>query len=478
MLHEIINYIVSLVADFWYLWIFIMMTLESSFFPFPSEVAMIPAWFLASKWEMNFTIAFLVWLLWSIAWALINYFLALKVWKPLLLKYWKYFFFNEKHYDKSVEYFQKHWIITTFLGRFIPAVRQYISFPAWVARMNLPAFCFFTWLWAWIWVLILMIIWYFVWENSELVSLYLKEALIWVLVFAVLLAIWYYFYNKKNNRYDRINSCCIFYNQNWEVLLQKRDSISKIGEDYAFFGWWVEKWETPEEWLIREIKEELDIDLTPWDYDFIWNYDRIATDWKRIQSNLYAIKTDKKASDFIDLEWDWAEFKTIEKIKKTKAYEVFNWEKWVDMILKYVNSQLWERKKYISIFIPYNDDWKIFIQYRKNISLTWEKYWFFWWWIEEWETPLEAVLRESNEETNFNLIKEDFIFLWQSKYLFEEINLRLYSNVFVVKVDKKADEIEIYEWNLKKINFSESRKYLNDCDIKTFELFEEYILKK
>ena len=202
-MHEIIETIVYIVWDLWYIGIFIMMVLESSFFPFPSEVAMIPAWYLASIWEISFIVALIVWTLWALAWSIINYILWKKLWrsivKMLIKKWWKYLFLSEAHYEKSEIYFKKHGSITTFLARFIPGIRQLISLPAWVCKMNFAKFLFYTWLGAWIWNLILMIIWYVAWENKELISKYSKEALIAIIIFWILIWI-IYFLKSKNEK--------------------------------------------------------------------------------------------------------------------------------------------------------------------------------------------------------------------------------------------------------------------------------------
>jgi membrane protein DedA with SNARE-associated domain len=160
-----------------------MMVLESSFFPFPSEVAMVPAWFLVSTWKMNFFLAFFAWTFWALVWAIINYVIWKYLWAPVIMKliekYWKYLFIKPEHYKKTESFFQKHWEIATFVGRFITVIRQYISLPAWVFHMNFYKFLFFTFLWAWIWNLILMGIGYVAWENKDLIAKYSKEALFW-----------------------------------------------------------------------------------------------------------------------------------------------------------------------------------------------------------------------------------------------------------------------------------------------------------
>lgn len=203
MLHDTINFIVNIIWDLWYIWIFIMMIIESSFFPFPSEIAMIPAWYLASIWDMNFIIALIIWTSWAIVWASLNYFLWKHFWwkiiKHMIHKFWKYIFLSEIHYIESERYFKKHWSITTFLWRFIPAIRQLISFPAWVFKMNIAKFLFFTWLWAWLWNLILMTIWYIAWENQDLLKTYSKEALLTILMIVIIVWLLYYLKNKNSN---------------------------------------------------------------------------------------------------------------------------------------------------------------------------------------------------------------------------------------------------------------------------------------
>lgn len=157
----IINFIVETIGQLGYIGIFFMMFLESSFFPFPSEVVMIPAGYLAYKNEMNIYIAIIMGILGSCGGALLNYYLALKFGRVFILKFGKYFFFSESSMKKMELFFAKHGEISTFAGRLIPAVRQYISLPAGLAKMNIPKFCFYTSFGAGIWVIILAILGYY-----------------------------------------------------------------------------------------------------------------------------------------------------------------------------------------------------------------------------------------------------------------------------------------------------------------------------
>ncbi len=191
MLHDIVNFIVETVSALGYTGIFIMMFLESSFFPFPSEVVMVPAGYLAAKGEMNIYLAVLAGIAGSLAGAVFNYFLALKYGRAFLSKYGKYVLVKEETLQKMEDFFAKHGHISTFSGRLIPAVRQYISLPAGLAKMNLWKFSLYTSLGAGIWVIILTLLGYFIGHNQELVSEYIKVIIITILA---LLAIGILFY--------------------------------------------------------------------------------------------------------------------------------------------------------------------------------------------------------------------------------------------------------------------------------------------
>lgn len=198
---EIINFILNTVSDLGYTWIFFMMVLESSFIPFPSEVAMIPAWYLASIEKMDFTFALIVWTFWAVVWASINYFLWFYLWEKVILKlinkYWKYFFIKIEHFKKTEKYFQNHWSITTFLARFITVIRQLISLPAWIFKMDYSKFFIYTTIWAWLWNLILMSIWYFAWENKDLISKYSTETTYILILILMVIWITYYYKNER-----------------------------------------------------------------------------------------------------------------------------------------------------------------------------------------------------------------------------------------------------------------------------------------
>ncbi len=191
MFSDFINFIVETVSSFGYAGIFFMMFLESSFFPFPSEVVMIPAGYLVAKGEMNMVAALAAGIGGSLAGAIFNYFLAIKFGRAFVARYGKYILFKEESLQKMEIFFDKHGHISTFSGRLIPAVRQYISLPAGLARMNLWKFSLYTSLGAGIWVLILTLLGYFIGQNQELISEYLKIITITILITLAIIILFY-----------------------------------------------------------------------------------------------------------------------------------------------------------------------------------------------------------------------------------------------------------------------------------------------
>ncbi len=144
-----------------YLFVFIFMVIESSFIPFPSEVVVPPAAYLAmQRGDMNIFAVVAVATAGALVGALINYVLSLLIGRPIV-----YAFANSRlghaclidqaKVEKAEKYFDKHGAASTFIGRLIPAVRQLISIPAGIARMNIWVFCLYTSLGALVWNAIL-----------------------------------------------------------------------------------------------------------------------------------------------------------------------------------------------------------------------------------------------------------------------------------------------------------------------------------
>ncbi len=203
MFHQITDTVLGFFADLGYIGIFAMMTIESSFIPFPSEVAMIPAGALIQRGEMTFFMVLLAGTAGAYLGSVINYILGYylggPVIKTLIHKYGKYIFLNESHYLQAEKFFQEKGAITTFVGRFIPAVRQLISIPAGVFRMNFAVFSLWTILGAGLWNIILIAIGYYASDKQDMILMYIKEIVIGLLLLGALY-LGYKWYRKSHKK--------------------------------------------------------------------------------------------------------------------------------------------------------------------------------------------------------------------------------------------------------------------------------------
>ena len=151
-----------------YVFVFVFMVIESSFIPFPSEVVVPPAAYLACSnagagADMNVFVVVIVATLGALVGAFINYYIALWIGRPVVYafadsKIAHTLLINREKVEKAEVYFDKHGAISTFIGRLIPAIRQLISIPAGIARMNVGIFALFTFLGALLWNTVLGIL--------------------------------------------------------------------------------------------------------------------------------------------------------------------------------------------------------------------------------------------------------------------------------------------------------------------------------
>lgn len=144
----------------------LLMTIESSFIPFPSEVVVPPAaYHAASNDDMSVILIVVFATLGALFGALINYYLALWVGKPLVYKFadsklGHLFLLDGSKIKRAEEYFNEHGAVSTFVGRLITVIRQLISIPAGLAKMHIGKFIFYTALGAGIWNTVLAVLGY------------------------------------------------------------------------------------------------------------------------------------------------------------------------------------------------------------------------------------------------------------------------------------------------------------------------------
>lgn len=200
-------------ANYWF--VFLFMVIESSFIPFPSEVIVPPAAYLAvTKGDMNLFVVIAVATLGALVGALINYWLAVWIGRPLVYRFadsriGHACLIDRAKVEKAEQYFDRHGASSTLIGRLIPAVRQLISIPAGLSRMNIVKFIAFTSLGALIWNGILGALGAWLghtvpldelFDSVEKYNSYLSYAGIALLLACVCFILWKAFKPQKNSQ--------------------------------------------------------------------------------------------------------------------------------------------------------------------------------------------------------------------------------------------------------------------------------------
>jgi len=181
----------------------LLMAVESSFIPFPSEIVVPPAAFKAASGELSIFLVILFATVGAILGALFNYFIAYYLGRTFIHKFAKTRFahlllIDSESVQKAEDYFLKYGKSSTLIGRFVPVIRQLISLPAGLAKMNMKDFLIFTTIGSGLWNVILAVLGYFLYSQKELLDKYYKEisyvflALGIVFVVYVLLKVFYF----------------------------------------------------------------------------------------------------------------------------------------------------------------------------------------------------------------------------------------------------------------------------------------------
>ncbi|MDE7402338.1 MAG: DedA family protein [Muribaculaceae bacterium] len=201
-------------ANYWF--VFIFMVIESSFVPFPSEVIVPPAAYLACRnygvgADMNVYMVVIMATLGALVGAYINYFLALWVGRPVVYRLADTrvahgLLIDRQKVERAEQYFDKHGAVSTLIGRLIPVIRQLISLPAGLAKMNFLQFSVYTAMGALIWNAILGALGYWLsihvdpdmlFDKIEEYNRYLSWAGYALLGVCILYILWNAFRKKK-----------------------------------------------------------------------------------------------------------------------------------------------------------------------------------------------------------------------------------------------------------------------------------------
>jgi membrane protein DedA with SNARE-associated domain len=205
MLNQFFHWLADTVLALGYPGIIILMAIESSVLPLPSELVMPPAGYLAAKGQMNAWIAVAAGTLGSVLGALVNYALAIFVGEPVLRRYGKYILLSPRSLDRAEAFFRRHGEISTLLGRLLPVIRHLISIPAGMSRMRLGRFAGFTALGAAVWCGILTYLGWLIGRHGEEVAAaigpYVHRTLFqYVLPAAALILVTYVLWRRRQSK--------------------------------------------------------------------------------------------------------------------------------------------------------------------------------------------------------------------------------------------------------------------------------------
>ncbi|MCF0221982.1 MAG: DedA family protein [Fibrobacter sp.] len=171
----------------------LLMTVESSFIPFPSELVVPPAAYKALQPDSGLNIALIVVAatIGAMIGAFINYYLAKFLGRPIIFKFvdsrlGHFFLLDSQKVEKAEQFFRDHGAISTLVGRFIPVIRQLISIPAGLAEMKLAPFALFTAIGATLWNIILAVLGYVAHGQKDIIQAYSHELSLGLIVLGVL----------------------------------------------------------------------------------------------------------------------------------------------------------------------------------------------------------------------------------------------------------------------------------------------------
>jgi len=204
MLITLVGALLHFAQEIGYWGVVFLMALESSFIPFPSEVVVPPAAYLAAQGILNIWFVILASIVGSLIGAVINYFLAYYLGRPLVYrlaqtKAARFLLIRPAQIERAESFFSKYECGSTFFGRLVPVVRQLISLPAGFVKMPFWRFCLYTFLGSAIWTLILAALGYFFGANETVWKRYYSE-ISWALLVIAIFIFLYFFWRQREKK--------------------------------------------------------------------------------------------------------------------------------------------------------------------------------------------------------------------------------------------------------------------------------------
>ena len=198
-MQALIDRLLQLYSGLGYLDIVLLMALESSLFPIPSELVMIPAGYVAKTGTLQPALCVAAGTLGSVLGASFNYLLGKYLGRTLLLRYGPYLLIDARKYHEAEGLFLRNAYVATFVGRLLPVVRHLISLPAGVFAMRWSAFLAMTALGSALWCSVLVSLgWYFGEPAVQIVRTYTHEVTIVVVVALVAFALWFLLHGRRS----------------------------------------------------------------------------------------------------------------------------------------------------------------------------------------------------------------------------------------------------------------------------------------
>ena len=205
MVEQFLLWVVSTIGQLGYPGIVVLMAIESSVIPLPSELVMPPAGFLAATGRMNAWLALGCGILGGLVGSYANYWVAAHLGRWVFVRYGRWVLLSEKSLERSERFFARHGPIAVFVARLFPVARHLISIPAGIARMPLGRFFAYTAAGAGLWCAILMAIGWVIGKEGEVLSrervyTYSHHALVILLPAVALLVLWYVVRHRRRAR--------------------------------------------------------------------------------------------------------------------------------------------------------------------------------------------------------------------------------------------------------------------------------------
>ncbi len=199
ILSTIAGFIINTISVVGYGGVILLMAIESANIPLPSEIIMPFSGFLVARGELNLWLVGLAGAIGCVIGSIASYWLGMLGGRPLVEKYGKYILISHHDLDLADRWFKKHGEVTVFVGRLLPVVRTFISFPAGIAKMHFGRFVIYSFLGSLPWTLALAYVGQKMGENWEKIRSYFRGFDYLILILIVLIIIWWIWRHRTNN---------------------------------------------------------------------------------------------------------------------------------------------------------------------------------------------------------------------------------------------------------------------------------------